>query len=530
MGTPARPKLPSVQKGLILSCGEAPTGGRNYPTKLDYIRPKRGASDQYAEYAEKFTEVYGPTPRSIDILFVSDRIGDVLDVRPKVWGTGRLKAVGLENLAELPPDEFADAITAFDWELETYPDSRPEPGRYVVGGRDDKLVTKKHLKLYGTLIVALPKVTGLMLLCEISTTSFRTIRNWHAGISQALALTGGVLVGIPHELRLRPARTQYWDEQQQKRRASDFHEWVIESSYDLEQLRELASERRRDLAAGAHVAIGELPPVRHDDADRDAELSEALWRADEERRARRAASELPHPSESESIRDEPAAGADDALLNRIARLEGEVGRDSARVTLRGVFGVDDARSLDAEDATSYAEMLERAAATEASSIDEVLEGEVVEDSDGPESPDGESVDGEESEVAQASLLSEASEAEVQGDVLEEAASPPDVDETVEGSATPSAGDEEEAESAGTGSVSARPDGLLDPADIAGAQLVPIGKKTGSTLAEATDKWIGWALSKPERFVEHEDFYVALEFYARSRRPEVWEKVREEEPE
>ena len=112
----------------MLSCGEAPTDERGYPKKLDYIRPKSGQLDQYAEAAAAFTARYGDRPKSVDVIVPSDSIEEVLDVRPKVWGTSGIKAHGNLNLATLPQGEFSDAIRAFDWELTTYPDDQPGNG------------------------------------------------------------------------------------------------------------------------------------------------------------------------------------------------------------------------------------------------------------------------------------------------------------------------------------------------------------------------------------------------------------------
>lgn len=491
-----RPTRPPGTVGLYLSAGEAPTAGRNYPRKLDYIRPKPGRDEQFLEYAEKFTAAYGPTPRSVDVLFVSDRIGDVLDVRPKLYGTSGIRAVGFENLAELDRDDFLAALDAYDWELETRPEGQPEPGTYKLKGRDDLLVTRHKLKVYGTLRVAIPKVTGLMLLAEIATTSSRTIVNWYDNLRQALFLTGGVLVGIPHELRLRPARTTYFDAKEKKRKSSEFYEWVLESAYDLGTLQALVRERKDALAAGT-APLAELPPVRHDDPVRDEELTESLWRADEERRARRAASDLPSPGEEEAVREEPRAGADDALLNRIARLEEKVGRDGALVTLRGQYGVEDARDLDLEDATRYAETLERAAAVE----DELdfVEAEVVEESE------EDAAEEEATEVADATGPSDQGAGEAEG--------------TDGAPALP--GEPED------GSPDPDPDAIVD---LAGEQLVPAGRHIGKTvawMAQNKPQWIKWALRNPGSFVGEENFLAAVELYTRTRFPDVWE-AREEE--
>lgn len=255
-GHPATPILPPdhtirPQVGLMLSCGEPPTTARGYPKKLDYMRPKPGALGQYQEAAQKFTEVFGDRPRSIDVLFVSDLIPEVLNVRPMVFGTAGLKAVGRHNLAMYPPGEFADQIRAFDWDLTTFPDNQPDPGEYKVNGRDDKVVTKMGLKVYATLYVSIPKVTGLMMVAAVSTTSARTAENWHNALNLAQRITGGVLVGIPFKLMLRPARVRYFDAKEKKRKTSEFQEWTLESQHSLEELYVIAGQRREAVNAGA---------------------------------------------------------------------------------------------------------------------------------------------------------------------------------------------------------------------------------------------------------------------------------------
>jgi hypothetical protein len=259
------------QVGLMLSCGEPPTTIRNYPRKLDYIRAKPGALGQYSAAAQRFEQVYGDRPRMVDVLFVSDTISDVLDVRPKVYGTSGIKGVGVENLAEAAPGWFGERIRAYDWDLVTFPDDAPGQGEYTVHGRDDKAVSKLGLKVYGTLRVSIPAVTGLMMLAEISTTSIRSMENWHNALHLASRITGGTLVGVPFRLLLRPARGRYWDAKEQKRKTTEFYEWVLESTHTLDELYRIAEERRQAVGAGTAPRL-ELPPVRHGDLERDAEL------------------------------------------------------------------------------------------------------------------------------------------------------------------------------------------------------------------------------------------------------------------
>lgn len=493
MGTVARAVRPQV--GLMLSCGEAPDGNRNFPKKLDYIRAKPGALGQFDETAKRFHEVYGDQPRSIDVIFVEDAIGSVLDVRPKVYGTSRLKAMGNDNLAELSPQEFAEAIQAFNWDLTTYPEDSPEPGTYTVRGRDDSAVTKLNLKVYATLRVALPKVTGLMLVTEITTTSLRTMSNWHNGLSMALSITGGVLVGIPFMLSLRPARTSFYDPKDKRRKPSQFFEWVLDSAHSVEQLYEIAGERRQVLASGQAPLA--LPPVRHEDVERDREVSEALWGTDEERRVQSALADVPAAQADVPTREEPQVSASDALLNKIARLETQVGSESAAVVLRGVFGKESVVELTPEQAERYADTLEK-------SVDPGLGGDVETVEEG-EVEDGLSTD-----------LPDAPSDDLSGPIEDAEFAP--VDESAPAPESPLA-EPEPLPGEPTG-------GLMAPVDVAGDLPIPIGANRGKKLVDLNDdEWLAWALRNGARFQGHEAFYAGLELWVRERKPDVWNEAR-----
>jgi hypothetical protein len=298
------------QVGLMLSIGEAPTSGRNYPKKLDYFRPKLGALGQYAEAAEKFREAFGDQPRSVEILLVSNEMADVFDVRFKVWGQSGLKAVGKTNLATLSPEAFGDRLYAYEDELTTFPDKEPEPGTYQLTGPDDPAISKLGGKVYGTFRFAIPAVTSLTTLAEISTTSKRSIQNIHSGLRLAQKITEGQLVGIPFLLRVRPARARFWDEKKKKRSTTEFYELIVEPRHSLLELYAAVEERRRALASGAPRL--ELPPVRHDDAERDRELAEALWTPEGERQVEDVAGglELPADEDAEVVDEDGNTDAD----------------------------------------------------------------------------------------------------------------------------------------------------------------------------------------------------------------------------
>lgn len=257
------------QVGLMLSIGEPPEEGRNYPKKLDHFRPKPGAEGQYADAATRFNQVYGLEPKRLDIVLLSNNLGDVLDIRLKAWGTSGLRAIGQTNYATSP-----DRMLAFDDRLTTFPESQREAGEHVLQGPDDKVIESTGLKLYGVFRFALPKVTGLTTLAEISTTSKRSMLNLLAGLQQVLALTGGHMAGIPFELAVRPARTRFFDEKKGKRATSTFYELVFLTPYAIDEFFQQVQLRRQQMSGITRL---ELPPVQHDDAERDREVAPGLW-------------------------------------------------------------------------------------------------------------------------------------------------------------------------------------------------------------------------------------------------------------
>lgn len=250
---------PSV--GLLLSIGLPPDDARNYPKKLDHLRAKPGQLGQYEQAARKFHEVYGPEPKIIDdVYFLSNAIGDVLDVRRKVWGQSGLKAMSITNFATYHPDDFRERIDAWDDELITFPDTQKDPGRYQLQGPDDPVIAKTKMKVYATLRVALPRVTGIGTVVEISTTGRRSTDNLYASLVYAHGIVRGNLIGVQFRLSVRPARMRYWDAKESKRKSTDFFELVLDTPLTMAEMFEQVSARRdaTELEAAPRLA---LPPV-----------------------------------------------------------------------------------------------------------------------------------------------------------------------------------------------------------------------------------------------------------------------------
>jgi hypothetical protein len=358
------------QVGLMLSIGEPPTDQRNYPKKLDHFRPKPGSENQYLDAVAKFDAAYPDEAdrKRIDIVFISNSLNDVLDIRLKAWGTSGLRAIGQTNYALCP-----EKMLAFDDTLIAFPEDRPDSVEYQLKGPGDPIISKVGLKLYGVLRFAIPAVTGLTTLAEISTTSKRTMNNWLAGVTQAQRLAGGQLAGLPFVLAVRPARTRFFDEKKKKRSTSTFYEVVLEAPHSIDEFMELVQTRREQMSVGRV----EMPALEQASVDRDREIAPALWANGANGAAERVERAEAQVAETAQVRNEPAPDRpDDARLNRIAQLEGEVGETAAVAVLRGVFGVDAATELTEPDAERYEQMLRRNADAQA---EDAGDGEIVEE-------------------------------------------------------------------------------------------------------------------------------------------------------
>lgn len=246
---------PSV--GLLLSIGEK-DDQRGYPKKLDHFRAKPGQLDQYRMAADRFHEEYGREPKVIDdVYFLSNTIGDVLDVRRKVWRQSGLAAMSLTNFAAYPPDIFRERLDAWDDELITFPDDKPEPGRYQLQGKEDPIIAKTKMKVYATLRVCLPRVLGMGMVVEITTTGRRSTDNLYASLHYAVGFTRGNLIGVPFRLSVRPARMRYWDAKEGKRKSTEFFELVLDTPLTLSEMAQAIAEQRAALDAAP--ARPELP-------------------------------------------------------------------------------------------------------------------------------------------------------------------------------------------------------------------------------------------------------------------------------
>lgn len=371
-----RPAITKPPVGLMLSIGEPKKP--NAPGRpIDHFRPKEGELAQFADAAARFTEVYGETPQTIDdVYFLSNEIDDVLDIRLRAWGAGTPKIVGLTNYATLPKDEFQERAYAFDDEILYFPrtlsevpkDRRDtwqgEPIRGKLEGPDDPRIPRFQINLEATLSICLPQVMGVGTVATLTTKGRVSTRNLYTSVRDQYAFFQGQLVGPPFRLSVRPKKSRYFNSEKREYLTTTFYEIVLDTALNISEIYEAIRERR--VALGGGSAQAQLPAGRVPSPD------------EAERAAIEAALRSPAPPDEEiQIRDEPVVDRpSDATLNRIAQLERDVGVEGASVVLRGVFGVDSAEELNAEDAARYEELLARSIPT--------VEGEVVDEGGGGE--------------------------------------------------------------------------------------------------------------------------------------------------
>lgn len=486
--------------GLLLSIGsEKPERGPGRP--IDHFRPKPGELNQFAAEAAKFTEVYGDEPKELtDLYFLLDSVPAVLDIRLLAFSQSGIRGVGGTNFAEIVDDtdfearvwgehSFKDTFTFFPKDVsEVRPELREnwegEPIEGELTGRDDPRVKRLEVKVVASLEFSLPEVMGIGKVARISTSGRASIRNLWKALWTEYEAFGYRLSGIPFRLALRPRPTQRFEASEKKYVRTTVYELVIDTTHTVSELRAALEEHRK--------AFGGIPG-----RDRLALEGQAMKQA----------MALPPGGEEEQIRDEPEAEVSDALLNRLAALEAEFSEDAVRLMLVGNFGVESANELDAEQAERYWQMLERAAPVEE------VEGDVIDDvsAEGPGEEQG--ADGTQ-EAAPASR-------EDLGDL------PAGEERDPSPSADVSSGAEStDAATSASDPLPGEPGALMDPVDVAGDLVIPIGTHAGRlTIATVDETWLRYSLQRPNLFENHKAFYSGLEYWVRERLPELWKEVR-----
>lgn len=526
---PARKRTVRLPVGLLLSIGaEKPERGPG--RAIDHFRPKPGQLDQYAKAATDFAQHYGPEPKELnDLFFLSNVVPDVLDIRLLAFSQTGIRGVGDTNFAEIMDEgefeervfgakAFEDGFTFFPREIsEVRPELRDawegEPVYGELTGRLDARVEKLQIKVVTSLEFCLPEIMGLGKVARISTSGRASTRNLWKGLWTEWGAFGGTLFNIPFRLELRPRGGQRFDAKEKKYVSNTIYELVLDTPHTVSQLRAAIEEHRKTFG---------LPSVD---------------RLRLEGRALKNALALPAAEGEEQTREEAVAEIPDWLLNKIAALEKEIPGEARRVMLLGLFGVEVVTELTPEQAERYWKMLEAAVPAEEVEVEVVNGNGDHQDSAGEDQTA--SASGEPASAADA--LSPAEKESAEGP--EGVSSDPPREDSVGGSEAAVAEKRHESPSADKTSAAAHPqpaadaiaealpgepmdDDLLDPVDIAGDLVIPIGRHTGKLkVVEAPETWVKWALASADAFAEHATFYAGLELWVRHRKPDVWESVR-----
>jgi len=487
--------------GLLLSIGEVKTTARGveYPSKLDHFRAKEGKVGQYKREVEAFNDTYGPEPKVVsDVWFLSDIVPFVLDVRLLAFSKTGFRGRSLENLAALDPAGFDQKVrdpftgTAFEFFPKDATEVRPElreawdgePVTDTLTGPTDPRIEKLGIKLVCQLEFMLPEVMGVGRVARITTSSRRSTRNLYSGVWDQWSFFGGRLRGVPFRLEVRPYSGQRFVRNgcplHHHQEFKDFaaHVRSQHAGENVSPYKGYVKFDAYELVLDSALTYGE---IRDAIATRRRELGEP----DEEQRAVEArvfqqALALPAPPDiDESTREEPVAGPDETVLNRIAALQQEIEQAGGdwQTALRGVYGVEDALALSPDDAVRYAEQLERALPAEE------VEGEVVDEP-----------------VDTVDDLPEAEAAAPSGETVEDGLT----------ASVPPGPAEEELGAAGPAST-----------DDLAATVIPTGRRKGKTFAqmESLDpRWFDWAVAHPLSFPGQTLFLERLAAYMETREP------------
>lgn len=394
----ARERHLSAPIGLLVATGElVPTkdGRSTRPTQLGYFRFKPGQLEQYADAAAKAVEVYGPEPTSLDdVYLLSSTVGEVLDIRVKAWGKSGLRIIGTTNYAELPPDEYAEKVDAWDDEFLYRPREVKEvparlratwqgesiPGK--LAGPDDPRIAKFEMRMEATFRFCLPRVLGMGPVALYATASKHNRDQLYKALTDAEAWLRGNLIGIPFRFRIRPRKTSYFDKEKRAYLPSQTYEVVFDTPWTYSEAIEAVRENRMALAGVEPLALPAAP-----DTDLFAD-TDARRRAAAEEELLRSSTGLPVPGDEDAMtRDEPEAVdlITGAQINRISALLDEYGRETPEL-LYGAYGVHSVEQLTEGQAVMYEQSLRRLVeeqSAEASAVGDggVLEGEILDGSE-----------------------------------------------------------------------------------------------------------------------------------------------------
>jgi hypothetical protein len=388
----ARERILTAPIGLLVATGElVPTrdGKSTRPTQLGHFRFKAGALEQYADAAARALDIYGQQPTSLDdVYLLANDVAAILDIRVKAWGKSGLRVVGLHNFAELPPDEYAAKVDAWDDEFLYRPREVKEvparlratwqgesiPGK--LAGPDDPRIGRYEMRVEATFRFCLPRVLGMGPVALYATASKHNRDQLYKALTDAHQWLRGNLIGIPFRFRIRPRKTSYFDREKRAYLPTQTFEVVFDTPWTYQEALDAVRENRAALAGGPMLELSAAP-----ESELFADSSQRR-RSEAEDQLMQVAAGLQVPGDEDTLtRDEPEAIAmiTDAQLNRVARLEEEYGEDTSTL-LFGAYGIDRVEQLTEEQADIYENSLRRLIQHKHAPAEPVeIAGEVVEE-------------------------------------------------------------------------------------------------------------------------------------------------------
>lgn len=249
-------RLPVTVK-LAIGLGPDEKAGKNYPQKLDHFAfltkkaAKEGASWAIDdELTAEMEQLYGgKNLREIEIVFMDDTIENIFRTEYAWWSaTQKICGGSLVKIASNGNAHFAMQATR---RTKRAPEGEEWPGnyKYTSGDKKGKAVEScgdgcpdleaGRCKPSGDLLFLPARKPSLGNVWKLHTTSYRSIRNIHAGLQQIRNVTGGRLAGIPIRLKVQPEKVSFEDPSG-KKKTSTAH--ILSVAFGAEDMQKLLND------------------------------------------------------------------------------------------------------------------------------------------------------------------------------------------------------------------------------------------------------------------------------------------------
>lgn len=274
-------RLPVAIK-LAIGRGPDETKGRKHPERLDHFifctRNKRGSDvvwDEDAGITEQLKKLYGENPREVEIVFLDDQIDNIFRTSLAWWKATECYCRG--DIVQIEGNFAMQAIRR----TEKHPEGEPWPGPYKYSAGEKKGqpvepcgdgcpdIERGDCKPSADAYFVFAKLPMLGAVCRLHTTSYRSIRNIHAGLQQIRTITGGRLAGIPIRLKVDPEKISYEDRDGKKKNSTAHILSLVFTAEDMQKLiggarehAQLFEQGRKYLGSGRVEIVEDEEPAR----------------------------------------------------------------------------------------------------------------------------------------------------------------------------------------------------------------------------------------------------------------------------